>query len=240
MNTEPPPAAVAIVVADDQASVRDGLVLMLDLLPDITVVGAAANGIEALALTKRHHPAVVLVDLHMPILDGIETTRRITAEHPDVAVVVLSTYADDTSILEAMRAGALGYLTKNTPRSDIARAVHAAANGQSILDPAVHATLLNAATQPSHNHPPPPAPLPDGLTKREAEVLNLIAQGHNNSDIAAALFISGHTVKTHITRIFAKTGSQTRVQAARYAQQHKLTTNDDDDGQPPDGTIDPH
>lgn len=227
MTAEPAPNAVAIVVADDQASVRDGLVLMLDLLPDIIVVGAASNGIEALDLTAQHHPAVVLVDLHMPILDGIETTRRITAEHPNVAVVVLTTYADDASILEALRAGARGYLTKNTTRADIARAVHAAANGQSILDPAVQATLLNAATQPSHAKVPPPAELPDGLTKREAEVLDLIAQGHTNSEIADALFLSGHTVKTHITRIFYKTGSQTRIQAARYAQQHRLTTNDD-------------
>ncbi|HUA47282.1 MAG TPA: response regulator transcription factor [Solirubrobacteraceae bacterium] len=233
MNATPCPAAVEIVVADDQASVRDGLVLMLDLLPDITVVAAAANGIEALALTEQHRPAVVLVDLHMPILDGIETTRRITAEHPDVAVVVLTTYADDTSILEALRAGARGYLTKNTPRSDIARAVHAAANGQSVLDPAVQATLLNAATQPAHAEHPLPAPLPDGLTKREAEVLDLIAQGHTNSEIAATLFLSGHTVKTHITRIFAKTGSQTRTQAARYAQQHRLTTNNDDNDNEP-------
>ncbi|HTX12302.1 MAG TPA: response regulator transcription factor [Solirubrobacteraceae bacterium] len=231
MTAKPAPA-VEIVVADDQASVRDGLVLMLDLLPDITVVAAAANGIEALALTEQHHPAVVLVDLHMPILDGIETTRRITAEHPDVAVVVLTTYADDTSVLEALHAGARGYITKNTPRSDIARAVHAAANGQSVLDPAVQATLLNAATQPSHAKRPLPAQLPDGLTKREAEVLDLIAQGHTNGEIAAALFLSGHTVKTHITRIFAKTGSQTRVQATRYAQQHRLASTDDDADQP--------
>jgi DNA-binding NarL/FixJ family response regulator len=229
MTAEPSRAAVAIVVADDQTSVREGLVLMLDLLPDITVVGAATNGIEALALTAQHHPAVVLVDLHMPILDGIETTRRITAKHPDVAVVVLTTYADDTSILKALGAGARGYLTKNARRADIARAVHAAANGQSVLDPAVQAALLSAANQPSQAEPPPPAELPDGLTKREAEVLALIAQGHTNGDIAAALFLSGHTVKTHISRIFAKTGSQTRTQAARYAQQHGLTTNDDDD-----------
>lgn len=222
MTFAEPGGPLRIVVADDQRSVRDGLALMLDLLPGITVVAVAADGAETLAVTGQHHPDVVLVDLHMPVLDGIETTRRLTAGHPGTAVVVLTTYTDDTSIMAALRAGARGYLSKNAGRADIARAIHAAASGQSILDTAVQATLLEAAAA----GPAPPAPaieLPDGLTNREGEVLTLIAEGLSNSEIAAALFLSGNTVKTHISRIFYKTGSKSRAQAVRYAQQHGLT-----------------
>jgi DNA-binding NarL/FixJ family response regulator len=222
MTTEDP--VIRIVVADDQTAVRDGLMVMLDLLADITVVGGASNGLEALALTTQQRPDVVLVDLHMPGLDGIETTRRLTAEHPHVAVVVLTTYSDDASILDALAAGARGYLTKNAGRAGIARAIRAAASGQSVMDPAVQAALVQAAirSQPATPTPAPAAPLPDGLTPREGEVLALLAQGHTNREIAALLFLSGHTVKTHVRRIFLKTDSSTRAQAVRYAQQHGL------------------
>jgi DNA-binding NarL/FixJ family response regulator len=216
---------IRIVVADDQRSVRDGIALMLGLLPGITVVAVAADGAETLAAVGQHHPDVVLIDLHMPVMDGIEATRRLTAGHPGTAVVVLTTYADDTSILEALRAGARGYLTKNSGRADIARAIQAAASGQSILDAAIQATVLEAAL----SRPAPPAPpveLPDGLTSREADVLGLIAQGLSNSEIAATLFLSANTVKTHINRVFTKTGSKTRTQAVRYALDHGLTGSD--------------
>jgi DNA-binding NarL/FixJ family response regulator len=216
---------VRIVIADDQRSVLDGLALMLGLLPDITVAATAADGAELLAAIGKHRPDVALVDLHMPVLDGTEATRRITADYPDTAVVMLTTYADDESVLEALRAGARGYLTKNAGRADIARAIHAAASGQSILDAAVQATVLGAAA--SRPAPAgPPAELPDGLTSREGDVLVLIAQGLSNSEIAAALFLSANTVKTHINRVFAKTGSKTRAQAMRYAQAHGLTGED--------------
>ena len=193
-------AAIRIVVADDQRSVRDGLALMLGLLPDITVVAVAADGDETLAAAGQHHPDVILLDLHMPGMDGIEATRRLTAEHPGPAVVVLTTYADDTSILEALRAGARGYLTKNAGRADIARAIHAAASGQSVLDAAVQATLLEAAAS-TPARPTPASELPDGLTSRECDVLILIAQGLSNSEIADTLFLSGNTIKTHINQI---------------------------------------
>jgi DNA-binding NarL/FixJ family response regulator len=212
---------IRIVIADDQRSVLDGLALMLGLLPGITVLAVAADGAQTLAAAGQHHPDVVLLDLHMPVMDGIEATRRLTAELPGTAVVVLTTYADDTSILEALRAGARGYLTKNAGRADIARAIHAAASGQSILDAAVQATVLEAAA----SRPAPPAPpveLPDSLTSREGDVLMLIAQGLSNSEIAAALFLSANTVKTHVNRVFAKTGSKTRAQAIRYAHDHGL------------------
>ncbi len=219
-----------VVIADDQTVVREGLVTMLDLLPDVTVVGAAADGAQALALIDEHHPDAALIDLHMPVLDGIQVTSRLTANHPDVAIIVLTTYADDTTILAALRAGARSYLTKDAGRADIARALHAAVAGQSVFDRSVQDTLLHALanTSPtSSNETPPempsptwPRPLPDGLTGREAEVLLLIAQGLTNTQIADALYISRHTIKTHVNRIFAKTGSQSRDQAISYAQQH--------------------
>ncbi|WP_042401421.1 response regulator transcription factor [Streptacidiphilus carbonis] len=220
-----------VIVADDQASVREGLVLLLGALPDIDVVGAAADGAQALDLVAEHRPDAILLDLRMPVLDGIGATRRLTAEHPSVAVVVLTTYADDSSVLDALRAGARSYLTKDADRTDIARALHAAAGGLAVLDPRVQATLLAAASAPAAPGPsvPPPAaarpgavPLPDGLTQREAEILALIARGLNNPEIAAALVLSGHTVKTHINRIFAKTGSRDRTAAVAYAQRHHL------------------
>lgn len=224
---------IRIVIADDQRAVLDGLALMLGLLPGITVAAVAADGGETLAAVAKHHPDVVLIDLHMPGMDGIEATRRLTAEHPGTAVVVLTTYADDTSILEALRAGARGYLTKNAGRADIARAIQAAASGQSILDAAVQATVLEAAAS-SPAPPAPPAELPDGLTSREGDVLMLIAQGLSNSEIAAALFLSANTVKTHVNRVFAKTGSKTRAQAIRYAHDHELAGGDPLPGSPGD------
>jgi DNA-binding NarL/FixJ family response regulator len=212
---------IRIVVADDQRSVLDGLAVMLGLLPDFSVVAVAADGEEALAAVGEHRPDVVVLDLHMPVMGGVEATRRITAEYPGTAVVVLTTYADDASVMDALRAGARGYLTKNAGRADIARAIHAAASGQSILDPAVHATVLEAALSAPARRAATPE-LPDGLTSREGDVLALIAQGLSNSEIAAALFLSANTVKTHINRVFAKTGSKTRAQAVRYAHEHGL------------------
>jgi DNA-binding NarL/FixJ family response regulator len=233
--TVPPPAPgspLRVVIADDQASVREGLVLLLGGLADIDVVGAAADGEQALALVAEHHPDAILLDLHMPVLDGIGATRRLAAEHPAVAVVVLTTYADDSTILDALRAGARSYLTKDADRADIARALHAAARGLSVLDPQVQAALLAAASLPPGparpasqspaREPAAPAPPPDGLTQREAEVLALIADGLTNTEIAARLFLSNHTVKTHISRIFAKTGSRDRAAAIGYAHRHDI------------------
>jgi len=218
------PATVRVVVADDQRVVREGLVTSLSVLPGVEVVGAAADGEQAVALVRRHRPQVVLMDLRMPRVDGVEATRRILAAHPGTAVVVLTTYADDDSILAALRAGALGYLTKDAGREQIARALHAAAEGQAILDPAVQARLVAAAT-PGRDFVPA-GPLPDGLTAREAEVLALIATGRTNAQIAAALVVSPSTVKTHINNIFAKTGVSDRAQAVHYAYSHGLAGQD--------------
>jgi DNA-binding NarL/FixJ family response regulator len=227
-----------IVIADDQASVREGLVLLLGGLPGIEVVGAAADGEQALELVAEYEPDAILLDLHMPVLDGIGAIRRLTAEHPGVAIVVLTTYADDSSVLDALHAGARSYLTKDADRTDIARALHAAAGGLTVIDPRAHATLLAATaakpdpsgTAPAGTAPAgrttagtaPAAPAPDGLTQREAEILALIARGLTNSEIAAQLFLSSHTIKTHINRIFAKTGSRDRAAAIGYAHRHNI------------------
>jgi DNA-binding NarL/FixJ family response regulator len=218
-GSQPP---LRIVVADDQASVREGLSIMLGLLPDIDVVGAAANGREALDVVASTQPDAILLDLNMPVLDGTETTRRLRALHPQVAVVVLTTYADDSSVIAALQAGARSYLTKDADRADIAQALRSAATGLSVLDPAVHATLLAAAAEHRSKPARQPEQLPDGLTQREGEILAMVGRGMTNPDIAAELFLSAHTVKSHINRIFAKTRSADRAAAIRYAREHDL------------------
>jgi DNA-binding NarL/FixJ family response regulator len=208
---------VTVVVADDQSAVREGLVLLLGTLPGITVVGQAEDGEAAVQLVQAAGPRVVLMDLNMPRCDGVAATRRIRAEYPGTQVVVLTTYSDDESIIGALRAGALGYLTKAATRAEIGRAVQAAAAGQAVLDPEVQQRLLSAAVRA-----PALAP-PDGegdLTPRESEVLRLIAAGQSNREIARALFVSEATVKTHVNRIFAKTGSRDRAHAVSYAYTH--------------------
>jgi DNA-binding NarL/FixJ family response regulator len=214
---------VSVVVADDQSAVREGLVLLLGTLPGITVAGEAADGEAAVDLVAEKKPRVVLMDLNMPRGDGVAATARITAEHPGTRVVVLTTYADDESIIGALRAGALGYLTKDATRAEIGRAVVAAAAGQAVLDPAVQQRLLSAATRSPGPVAQPPdraaaqPPGADDLTPREVDVLRLIAAGRSNREIARTLFVSEATVKTHVNRIFAKTGSRDRAQAIHYA-----------------------
>jgi DNA-binding NarL/FixJ family response regulator len=217
---------VRVLVADDQALVREGLLTLLEASPDIKPVGAARNGEEAVTMAAEHRPDVVLMDLRMPECDGVQATRRIRAAQPETEIVVLTTYADEASILDALQAGARGYLTKDAGIAEIARAVHAAAAGHTLLDPQVQSRLLAAAsagvraTAPTPT--PPPVTLPDELTPREAEVLTLIARGLSNGEIAATLVVSEATVKTHINHLFAKTGARDRAQAVHYAYQHGL------------------
>lgn len=214
-----------VVVADDQASVREGLVVLLDLLPDIEVVASASDGREAIDMCGQYRPDAILLDLHMPGVDGIEATRQISEHYPDIAIVVLTTYADDSSVLSALQAGARSYLTKDADRLDIAHALRSSATGLAVLDRSVQATLVGAATRtppPETALPALPDPLPDGLTKREAEILAMMAEGMANPEIAAVLYLSPHTVKSHVNRIFAKTGSPDRVAAVRYARDHGL------------------
>jgi DNA-binding NarL/FixJ family response regulator len=211
---------VKVVVADDQTVVRDGLVTILELMPGVEVVGAAGDGAQAIELAYLWSPDVVLMDLRMPRVDGVEATRRIRADHPGTQVVVLTTHADDESILSALAAGAIGYLTKNASRDDIRRALESAAAGHAHLDPAAAATVLGVATTTPRAATEPP----DGLTSREVEVLRLIAAGRSNKEIAAGLFLGEATVKTHVNRIFAKTKSRDRAQAVAYAHRHGLVS----------------
>jgi DNA-binding NarL/FixJ family response regulator len=207
---------VRVVVADDQRIVREGLSLILGLLPDVELVGTAEDGERAVELVARTLPEVVLMDLRMPSTDGVEATRRIKADHPDVNVIVLTTYADDESVFAALRAGARGYLTKDAASDEIAAAIARVAAGEAMLDPGVQRRLLDRLDDPT----PPPVPTaqrPAGLTDRELEVLTLIASGLSNAEIAARLVVTEATVKTHVNRLFAKTGVRDRAQAVAYA-----------------------
>ncbi|MFF2197266.1 response regulator [Streptomyces sp. NPDC058157] len=218
-DTRPP---IRVVVADDQTVVREGLVLLLGLLPGTEVVAAAADGAEAVRLVAAHAPDVVLMDLRMPRMDGVEATRLITGKHPGTGVVVLTTYSDDTSVLDALKAGARGYLTKDADAAEIARALAAVRDGATSLGPAAQERLVAALAGPQPK--PRGDSLPDGLTVREGEVLALIAEGRSNSEIARRLTIGESTVKTHINNLFAKTGVRDRAQAVRYAYRHGLAT----------------
>ncbi|MGW5397676.1 response regulator [Streptomyces sp. NPDC003952] len=215
------PRRLKVVVADDQAAVREPLAAVLGLAEDIDVVAAAADGTEVLAAVAAGPVDVVLMDLRMPVMDGIETTRRLGEQYPQVAVVVLTTFADDESILGALGAGARGYLTKNAGRKDITRAIRAAAAGQSVLDREVQDRLLATvrSTAAVTNAPAPGSgsALPEDLTRREREVLALIGQGLPNRGIAEKLFVSEATVKTHINNLFAKAGIPDRAAAVRRA-----------------------
>ncbi|GAB1824550.1 response regulator [Herbidospora sp. RD11066] len=204
-----------VVVVDDQQLMREGLVALLDLIDDVEVAGAAADGESALSLVAEVRPDVVLMDLRMPVMDGAEATRRITRQYPDVAVVVLTTYDDDRSVDSALLAGARGYLTKDAGRAEIAAALRSAAAGQSTFTAAVSRRLVDALSRAAP--PPPSTTWPDGLTAREVEVLRLIAGGRSNAEIGAALFIAETTVKTHVNNAFAKIGVRNRTEAAGYA-----------------------
>lgn len=211
-----------VVVVDDQTSVRDGLVALLSTVAELEVVGAAGDGATALDLIGRAAPDVVLMDLRMPGVDGVAATERLAREHPEIAVVVLTTFADDESVLAALQAGARGYLTKNATRADMCRALQAAVADQVTLDVEAQRRLLAAAVRggpPSDpTDPMPHGPWPDGLTDREGQILSLIGSGIGNREIAARLYIGSATVKTHVNRIFAKIGAANRDQAITYAQ----------------------
>ncbi|MEE1790382.1 response regulator transcription factor [Streptomyces sp. BE308] len=207
-----------VVVADDQSVVREGIVMLLGLLPGIEVIGSAKDGDEAVRLVAELAPDVVLMDLRMPRCDGVEATRRIRREYPGTQVVVLTTFADDDSLLTALRAGARGYLTKDARGEEIVRAIEAVLSGEAGLSPTVQRRLVERVTAaPVPDVRDASAELPDGLTPREAEVLVLAAEGLSNPEIARSLHISKATVKTHINNLFAKTGVRDRAQAVRYA-----------------------
>lgn len=225
-------AAIRILVADDQAIVRDGLVTLLSLVEGFEIVGEAADGSAAVGLADTVRPDVVLMDLRMPGLSGAEATALIVRSHPEIAVLVLTTFADDESIVGALRAGARGYLTKDAGRVELSSAIRAVAAGQATFDASVGALLVEKLTRgsdsPTRVAASPPAATPrasaealrtrhPALTAREAEVFALIAEGASNPEIAARLFVSVATVKAHVNTIFAKLGVSTRAQAIALA-----------------------
>lgn len=208
-----------ILICDDQAVVRDGLELLLKLEHDFEVVGVAADGAEALAMTASRKPDLVLMDLKMPGVNGIEATRQIRARHPEVKVLVLTTYDDDEWLFDALRAGASGYLLKDMPREEIVRAIRGTLAGKTFLDPGVAGKVIEQVTGKGA---PPETLLTKRLTEREMDVLRLIARGLNNTEIAERLTLSEGTVRNHVSAILSKLGVSDRTQAAVIAIQHGL------------------
>lgn len=196
-----------LLIVDDHPVVRAGLRGMLSGQPDFEVVGEAANGAEAVALTKRLLPNVVLMDLRMPEMDGVTAIEQIKARHPDVQVLVLTTYDSDSDILPAIESGATGYLLKDAPREELFQAIRAAAQGKPLLTSAIAARLMERMRSPAV----------EALSTREIEVLNLVAKGASNKEIAGQLFITEATVKSHLLRIFGKLGVADRTAAVTRA-----------------------
>jgi DNA-binding NarL/FixJ family response regulator len=216
-------APIRVLIADDQRVVREGLTMLVGLIDGVEVVGTASDGIEAVERARSARPDVVLMDLRMPRLEGADATREIRATLPATQVLVLTTYADDASLFPALQAGAHGYLTKDASAEEIEQAIRALVAGQTHLDPAVQQRLVAAVLDSKAVIPSSGAlTSPDDLTQRETEVLKLIAAGLSNADIAEALVVSAATVKTHVNRIFYKTGARDRAQAVRYAYEHGL------------------
>ncbi|MFN8615940.1 MAG: response regulator transcription factor [Dehalococcoidia bacterium] len=201
---------IRLVIADDHAVVRQGLRMFLLDDPEFEVIAEAQNGAEALDLAKKLQPDVVLMDLLMPVMDGITAIGHIRREVPDTEVIALTSVLEDASVVGAVRAGAIGYLLKDTQAEELTRAIKAAANGQVQLSPQAAARLVREVRAPES---------PETLTERETDVLRLLAQGKANKEIAAALYIGENTVKTHVSSILVKLGVQSRTQAALYARQ---------------------
>jgi DNA-binding NarL/FixJ family response regulator len=224
---------IRVLLVEDQRILREGLRTILDLEPDIEVVGEAGNGKDGVDSAQTLAPDVVLMDLKMPVMDGVEATRRILAARPETRVVVLTTYDHDSLVLEALRAGAMGYLLKDDPADEMIRAIHLARRGESLLQPAVAAKLLAAfqgtastaapTAMPSDAWiPAPQMPGADGLTERERQVLQLVAEGASNLQIARRLHLAEGTVKNHISLIMDKLGAGNRTQAVSIARRQRL------------------
>ena len=204
---------IRVAVVDDHAIVRNGLVQLLRSDPDLEVVGSAADGEAAVVLCVEHHPDVALMDLSMPGIGGVEATRQITDQAPGVQVVVLTSFVDREHVVDALDAGAIGYLLKDAEPEELIRGIHAAARGESPLDPRAARTMLSAQRTPD--------PL-DALTDREREVLTLVAEGLPNKQIARRLEITEKTVKAHLTSTFRAIGVTDRMQAGLWARRHGL------------------
>ena len=208
-----------VIICDDQAIVRDGLAMLLKLEPDIDIVGSAEDGAEAVEMVADKKPDLILMDLKMPIMNGVEATRQIVAKYPEVKVLVLTTYADDEWVFDAIQAGASGYLLKDMPREELIKAVRGTVAGKTYVDPSVAGKVLE---QVSSRQTQPATLITGKLTEREVEVLRLIAKGSSNADIADRLSLSDGTVRNHVSAILSKLGVSDRTQAAVIAIQHGL------------------
>jgi len=210
---------VRVLLVDDQALFREALRTLLEVRPEIEVVGEAGDGRQALLLAAELNPDVVLMDLHMPVLDGIAATRRLRVEQPAVRVLVLTTFDDDEDVFAALRAGALGYLLKDVSSARLVEALLAAARGESVLQPSVAAKVVARIAQLPEDEPAAARqPLVVPLSDRELEVVRLLAQGRSNREIAGAMFLGEGTVKNHVTNVLAKLGARDRTQAALRAR----------------------
>jgi DNA-binding NarL/FixJ family response regulator len=210
---------VRVLLVDDQALFREALAVLLGVRADVEVVGEAGNGDEALRRVAELAPDVVLMDLHMPVLNGIAATRRLHVEHPAVRVIALTTFDEDEDVFAALRAGAVGYLLKDVSSERLVEAVLAAAGGESVLQPSVAAKVVARFAQlPDAAAAPRPQPLVVPLSERELAVVRLLADGASNREIAAALFLAEGTVKNHVTNVLAKLGARDRTQAALRAR----------------------
>ena len=211
-------SVVRVLVVDDQALFREALGTLLDARPEVEVVGEAGDGHQALERAAALAPDVVLMDLHMPVLDGIGATRRLRVEQPGIRVLALTTFDDDEDVFAALRAGALGYLLKDVSADRLVEAVQAAARGESVLQPSVAAKVVARFAQLDDAPRARPQPLVVPLSDRELDVLRLLADGHSNREIASALFLAEGTVKNHVTNVLAKLGARDRTQAALRAR----------------------
>jgi DNA-binding NarL/FixJ family response regulator len=214
---------IRVLICDDQTVVRDGLEAILSTDEEIEVVAVARNGQEALDLTAERQPDVVLMDLRMPVLNGAQATKRLRGRWPDIKVLVLTTYGDDASVLEAIRAGASGYLLKDTRRDDLVAAIKGTAKGKTFIDPSVAGKLLAQVATPA---PPPPSDIEE-LTEREMNVLQLICHGYSNAEIAQQLHLAPGTVRNYVSAILQKLDVEDRTQAAVVAYQRGLVKGTD-------------
>jgi NarL family two-component system response regulator LiaR len=218
------PHAIRILVADDHAIIRRGIRAVLEIVPDIDVVGEAKNGWEALAQAERLQPDVILMDLVMPQMDGIEAIRRLKDRHPEARILVLTTFAGEDKIFPAIQAGALGYHLKDSRPEELVQAIRQVHRGESSLHPVIARKVLEELSRPSER-----PPTPDPLTPRELEVLRLVAQGLENPEIADRLVITEATVRTHVSNITGKLHLVSRTQVALYALREGLASLDDGD-----------
>jgi DNA-binding NarL/FixJ family response regulator len=210
---------IRVLLVDDQALFREGLHTLLAVHADLEVVGEAGNGAEALTLAAARQPDVILMDVQMPVLDGVAATRQLRAEQPACRVIMLTTFDDDEYVFEGLRAGAVGYLLKDVPSARLAEAIRAAARGESFLQPSIAAKVVAEFTRLAERAPAEAAPLAEPLTERELEILRLLASGDSNKDIAGRLFLAEGTVKNHVTNILSKLGAANRLHAVSRARE---------------------